>query len=320
MASLMQNIPPNIPWALGLCTIGLRLAFQSTPNQPSPFYLPSSSPPPPPQTPLDTTVLGVVTTGYGLGFALTAYASPPATNQMLQLWLPLQAGLAVLAEVVLVFHRPKRADRVTRTGVRVFIGGVLTQMATRWIVYRDTGVNIGEGWNKLWELFANGGLSLSNVNLPWPILIHAIALLVAGCVSTMTFPPTKTPEVIDYSDAPVSIRDQYAELSNGVPPEKLVRYHHPSEADSTLAGLASIGLGTLYLVTAQLPMDQNQFLWASGPVRVLLACLASTLLYIKTGMTKKLKLALWGIAIYDGLEGAAMAWWLGSWSGRAPVV
>ncbi|KAJ7887277.1 hypothetical protein B0H14DRAFT_2696045 [Mycena olivaceomarginata] len=74
--------------------------------------------------------------------------------------------------------------------------------------------------------------------LPWPILLHALALTTLGCSMLLAKPNEKSPEDI-----------------------------------STL-GITTIALGMSYISTSYMPMAENQFLHASAPVRVLLALLA----------------------------------------------
>lgn len=79
---------------------------------------------------------------------------------------------------------------------------------------------------------------------------------------------------------------------------------------------------TLFIIdiaTAYVPIEENQFLYASAPVRVLLAVLAglkwlsiskeSARLYRKRNI-------LLGISIYDGIGGLVLGWYLGTFSGK----
>lgn len=76
------------------------------------------------------------------------------------------------------------------------------------------------------------------------------------------------------------------------------------------------------MATSYMPIEQNQFLYASVPVRVVLAALAGIKwLAIRNGdpavHTKKNELL--GIFFYDGLGGLALGWYLGVFDGRVPA-
>lgn len=68
-----------------------------------------------------------------------------------------------------------------------------------------------------------------------------------------------------------------------------------------------------------MPMEENQFLHASAPVRVLLASLAG-LKWITMGKEDaklyKNRNALLGLFLYDGLGGLILGWYLGTFSGK----
>lgn len=73
------------------------------------------------------------------------------------------------------------------------------------------------------------------------------------------------------------------------------------------------------IATAYMPMEENQFLHASAPVRVLLAILAGLKwMTISKGDAKlyKKRNALLAILLYDGLGGLIVGWYLGTFSGK----
>ena len=75
------------------------------------------------------------------------------------------------------------------------------------------------------------------------------------------------------------------------------------------------------LSTSYVPIEQNQFLYASAPVRVLLASLAGIRwLMVRGGdpAVHKKRNALLAIMLYDGLGGLLLGWYLGSFDGRVP--
>lgn len=118
------------------------------------------------------------------------------------------------------------------------------------------------------------------VNLPWFITFHASGLCILGLsmiFATSTSPPKPPP---------------------------------------TILGIATLGLGLSYFSTSYMPLDQNAFLYASVPVRLVLAALAG--LKAVMGGNGEEKGVLWGIMAWDGIGAVVLGWYLGVWSGRAP--
>ncbi|EJD43403.1 hypothetical protein AURDEDRAFT_114734 [Auricularia subglabra TFB-10046 SS5] len=120
------------------------------------------------------------------------------------------------------------------------------------------------------------------VNLPWPILLHALGLVALGLLLLFSTP------------------------------------QRPGQ-DKSVLGVATVALGLAYIATAYGPQADNQFLYASVPVRMLLASLAG--IRWATVRHRDARLydganALLVIALYDGLGGAALGWYLGSYSGK----
>ena len=68
-----------------------------------------------------------------------------------------------------------------------------------------------------------------------------------------------------------------------------------------------------------MPIEENQFLHASAPIRVFLASLAGikllTISRENTRLSKK-RNALLGVLLYDGLGGLVLGWYLGTFSGK----
>jgi hypothetical protein len=68
-----------------------------------------------------------------------------------------------------------------------------------------------------------------------------------------------------------------------------------------------------------MPIRENQFLYASVPVRMILAGAAGLkLLVAGKGMSADHSKEVLGIVLYDGIGGFLLGWWLGTWGGRAP--
>lgn len=90
--------------------------------------------------------------------------------------------------------------------------------------------------------------------------------------------------------------------------------NHPKPPpNKSVLGVATLGLGLAYLFTAYMPMQQNAFLYASVPVRLILAAVAAVKASLGAGEDEK---TLWGITVYDGLGAIVLGLWLGAWDGR----
>jgi hypothetical protein len=153
------------------------------------------------------------------------------------------------------------------------------------------------------------------INLPLPILCHALGCCFIGLKLTFIPPP--------YSNTPGT------HASNPPPAQ-----------DRTVLGIATIAIGLVYLSTAYMPLEQNSVLYASAPVRIMLAGIAGAKLaldhfgkrnmgpgsYDDTGKAVRTcegrdgNGVLWGIMLYDGLGGLLLGWWLGTLSGKIPAL
>jgi len=127
---------------------------------------------------------------------------------------------------------------------------------------------------------------IPGINLPWPILAHAVGLTFLGL--------------------------KYIYRPSPPPPGRA------SEISSML-GITTTGLGLAYLSTAYMPVHENQFLHASALVRMILAGLAGVKLLVSRN---EMSAGQWndflGVLLYDGIGGFLVGWWLGTWSGRVP--
>lgn len=85
---------------------------------------------------------------------------------------------------------------------------------------------------------------------------------------------------------------------------------------SAMLGVTTTAVGLSYLTTAYVPIEENQFLHASVPVRVLLGLLAGSKAILGGGLTADGKRNLLIVLVYDGLGGLAAGWWLGRYDGR----
>lgn len=69
-----------------------------------------------------------------------------------------------------------------------------------------------------------------------------------------------------------------------------------------------------------MPMHDNQFLYATVPVRIILATFAATRLVVGGKLSEADRRNLLLVALYDGLGAVALGWWLGRFDGRVPGV
>ncbi|KKZ68872.1 hypothetical protein EMCG_00043 [[Emmonsia] crescens] len=111
---------------------------------------------------------------------------------------------------------------------------------------------------------------LPTINLPVPVLLHALGLSALGAYLTFT----RTPATL---------------------------------------GIASTGLGLSYIFTSYVPIEENQFLHASVPVRMILAALAALRLPTAPKAERK---GLMILVLYDFLGGLMVGYILGKWNGR----
>ena len=128
---------------------------------------------------------------------------------------------------------------------------------------------------------------LRPVDLPWPILLHALGVSFVGL------------SLIVYSPRPSSTKQTKATK--------------PAQ-DSTMLGIATLGIAFGYLLTAFVPQEQNTYLYASVPARMMLAGIAGVKLVLGSPPRKELL----GILVYDGLGGLVLGWYLGRWDGKIP--
>lgn len=144
--------------------------------------------------------------------------------------------------------------------------------------------------------------TLHYFNLPAPVLLHAVALTTVGLGLTFRVPKRRLGE------GPAAPAQQESIL------DQLVGDKH---ADSSLLGGVFLGVGLAYISTSYMPQNQNQFLWASPPVRILLASLAGVKLLLGVD-NPLLKRSLIGAMLWDSIGGLWVGYQLGSFSGRIP--
>jgi FtsH-binding integral membrane protein len=98
-------------------------------------------------------------------------------------------------------------------------------------------------------------------------------------------------------------------------------FSRPQETNRTaegygMAGITTLAIGVAYAVTSYMPMEQNQFLHASVPVRIALAAIAAVRMLLIDNMSKEGKNEMLFVLFYDGLGGLICGWQLGRWDGR----
>jgi hypothetical protein len=133
-----------------------------------------------------------------------------------------------------------------------------------------------------------------SINLPPPILFHSISLTGLGLYFITRPPPTSA--------------DPFA-----VPQGR-------AHEISSILGLLGTSIGLAYLTTSYMPVAQNQFLYASVPIRLTLGALAGGKLLLERmrgyGISAPGRRELVGILIYDLVGAVGLGWWLGTWKGK----
>jgi len=83
-----------------------------------------------------------------------------------------------------------------------------------------------------------------------------------------------------------------------------------------MCGITTLAIGIAYLSTSYMSIEENQFLHASVPVRILLAAVAGARwLFIDRQSTAGRNQMLF-VMLYDGLGGLICGWQLGRFDGR----
>jgi hypothetical protein len=121
------------------------------------------------------------------------------------------------------------------------------------------------------------------IHLPWFITLHAFGLLALGLYLLFTTPPPGKPAG-----------------------------HTPQ------LGIATVAIGLAYLFTAYMPIEENQWLHASVPVRLILGVLLSLRVLLGTGLTAAEKKTLSNLGLYDSFGALVLGFWLGRFDGRLP--
>ncbi|EPS40384.1 hypothetical protein H072_5808 [Dactylellina haptotyla CBS 200.50] len=125
-------------------------------------------------------------------------------------------------------------------------------------------------------------------NLPWPILVHSAALTALGLAMAFSRTPGPSPEL---------------------------------RGANSLIGITTATIGLAYLSTSGVPIEQNQFLYASVPVRLLIAVLLATSAIVNQ---KAFDAKSWrthiGFALWDGIGALWLGWHLNRWDGRCPSI
>ncbi len=131
------------------------------------------------------------------------------------------------------------------------------------------------------------------INLPIPVVFHAVGLVLYGGHMVIHSPKRK-------------------ELDNG-------RGGTASAVvDDGLKGLLLLGIGAAYLTTAYLPREQNAWLYAVVPVRILLGSVSGLRLYFLPGLSSETRADMWTLLLADGVLGVVTGWQLGRFDGRLP--
>ena len=126
--------------------------------------------------------------------------------------------------------------------------------------------------------------SLLPIHLPWFIFIHAFGMSILGLY-----------------------------LLFKAPPPGQTAGHTPQ------LGIASLAIGLAYLFTSYMPVEENQWLHASVPVRLILGLLLGLRTVVGDGLTEAEKRSLRNLGLYDGFGAVVLGLWLGRFDGRLGV-
>jgi hypothetical protein len=129
---------------------------------------------------------------------------------------------------------------------------------------------------------------IPGVNLPWPVLTYAVGLVFVGL--KCTFRPNPPP---------------------------------PGRASEimTMLGMVTTGIGLSYLVTTYMPMHENQYLYASVPIRLIVDGIAGIeLLVAGHRMTQEGFNEVGGTLLIEALAGLWLGWYLETFNGRVPGI
>ncbi|KAK6541380.1 hypothetical protein TWF694_007193 [Orbilia ellipsospora] len=124
------------------------------------------------------------------------------------------------------------------------------------------------------------------LNLPWPILVHSVGLTALGLSMAFSPTPNKTPDL---------------------------------RGANSMLGIATATIGLCYIGTSGVPIQQNQFLYASVPVRLFIAVLLASAGTINRRIIgEKSWRTHMGFALWDGAGALWLGWYLGTWDGKCP--
>lgn len=149
-------------------------------------------------------------------------------------------------------------------------------------------------------------------NLPWPVLVHTIALLTAGIYLAIRLPDELQ---LIYASVPSTEKDIDEEPADkGQCHEReevrLVGNDGPTQCDHTLPGLMMTAFGLLYLLSSFAPVETNVWLYASAPVQLMLAALAVGVWMKKSGLAEGTRKMLVGFALYEAVHSVLLGLWL----------
>ncbi|KAI1002506.1 hypothetical protein K3495_g5695 [Podosphaera aphanis] len=80
-------------------------------------------------------------------------------------------------------------------------------------------------------------------------------------------------------------------------------------------GLTTLCIGLTYLLTSRVPIEENQFLHASIPIRGVLVTVAAYRALAMRGLTATQKKDLLGVVVWDGIGALALGYSLGTFKG-----
>lgn len=163
---------------------------------------------------------------------------------------------------------------------------------------------------------------IMHIDLPPFILVHAVGLVALGCKMLFFDRPSAAPLGVTTSAIGFccECRMLLCRISNKLIVEDVDLFTAYVPQEVVLDSLLGQGKMLSCKLIEMLSLQSNVFLHASGPVRMLLACLAGTKLLLSPSTRRSPERnVLLGVMLYDGLGGLHLCWWLKNFTGLAPA-
>lgn len=170
-------------------------------------------------------------------------------------------------------------------------------------------------------------MSFTAVNLPLPILLHSLSL--TGLGLTLLLRPHRSPFSFLTCREIFASNISLPSSSSSAKPADSATTASASDArpsprrvihTTAHAGAAVTAVGLCYLATSYMPIEENQFLHATVPIRVVIVALLLSTLVLRGGeMSTEGWWEYLGLVVWDGIGAVGLGLYLGSWDSRIPA-